>query len=29
MRDNWLSNHVFTSYDNVVDHCATQMGPSV
>ena len=21
MRDNWLSNRVFTSYDNVVDHC--------
>ena len=22
MRDNWLSNRVFTSYDNIVDHCA-------
>jgi len=21
MRDNWLSNRVFTSYDNIVDHC--------
>ena len=21
MRDNWLSNLVFTSYDNIVDHC--------
>ena len=21
MRDNWLSNRVFTSYDNLVDHC--------
>ena len=21
MRDNWLSNHIFTSYDNIVDHC--------
>ncbi len=21
MRDNWLSNLVFTSYDNLVDHC--------
>ena len=21
MRDNWLSNHVFRSYDAVVDHC--------
>ncbi len=20
MRDNWLSNRVFTSYDNIVDH---------
>jgi transposase len=19
--DNWLSNRVFTSYDNIVDHC--------
>ena len=21
MRDNWLSNRVFESYDNIVDHC--------
>jgi len=21
IRDNWLSNRVFTSYDNIVDHC--------
>ena len=21
MRDNWLSNRVFTCYDNIVDHC--------
>ena len=21
MRDNWLSNRIFQSYDNVVDHC--------
>ncbi len=21
MRDNWLSNRVFTCYDNLVDHC--------
>jgi hypothetical protein len=21
MRDNWLSNRVFTSYTNIVDHC--------
>jgi transposase len=21
MRDNWLSNRVFKSYDNIVDHC--------
>ena len=21
MRDNWLSNRVFRSYDNIVDHC--------
>jgi hypothetical protein len=21
VRDNWLSNRVFTSYDNIVDHC--------
>ena len=21
MRDNWLSNRVFNSYDNIVDHC--------
>jgi hypothetical protein len=21
MRDNWLSNRVFTSYPNIVDHC--------
>jgi len=21
MRDNWLSNRVFKSYDNLVDHC--------
>jgi transposase len=21
MRDNWLSNRVFTSYDDLVDHC--------
>ena len=21
MRDNWLSNRVFTFYDNIVDHC--------
>ena len=23
MRDNWLSNRVFTSYENLVDHCCT------
>lgn len=22
MRDNWLSNRVFTSYDDIVDHCS-------
>ena len=22
MRDNWLSNRVFTNYDGIVDHCA-------
>lgn len=22
MRDNWLSNRVFTCYENIVDHCA-------
>ena len=22
MRDNWISNRVFTCYDNIVDHCA-------
>ena len=21
MRDNWLSNRVFTSHENIVDHC--------
>ena len=21
MRDNWLSNWVFTSYENLIDHC--------
>ncbi len=21
MRDNWLSNRIFTSYDNLLDHC--------
>ncbi len=21
LRDNWLSNRVFTSYNNIVDHC--------
>ena len=21
MRDNWLSNRVFKSYDDIVDHC--------
>jgi transposase len=21
LRDNWLSNRVFTSYDDIVDHC--------
>ena len=21
LRDNWLSNRVFTSYDNLLDHC--------
>jgi hypothetical protein len=21
LRDNWLSNRIFTSYDNIVDHC--------
>lgn len=21
MRDNWLSNHIFTGYGNIVDHC--------
>jgi hypothetical protein len=21
LRDNWLSNHVFKSYDDLVDHC--------
>ena len=23
MRDNWLSNRVFKSYDELVDHCCT------
>jgi hypothetical protein len=22
MRDNWLSNRVFTSYENILDHCS-------
>ncbi len=22
MRDNWLSNRVYTSYDDIVAHCA-------
>ena len=22
MRDNWLSNHVFESHDEIVDHCS-------
>jgi hypothetical protein len=22
MRDNWLSNRVLTSYQNILDHCA-------
>jgi hypothetical protein len=21
MRDNWLSNRVFTSYEDILDHC--------
>jgi hypothetical protein len=21
MRDNWLSDRVFSSYENIVDHC--------
>ena len=21
MRDNWISNRVFTSYDDIIDHC--------
>jgi transposase len=21
MRDNWLSNHIFTSYQDILDHC--------
>jgi hypothetical protein len=21
MRDTWLSNRIFTSYENIVDHC--------
>lgn len=21
MRDNWLSNRIFKSYDDIVDHC--------
>ena len=21
MRDNWLSNRIFTSHDDIVDHC--------
>lgn len=21
MRDNWLSNHIFETYDDIVDHC--------
>jgi transposase len=23
MRDNWLSNRVFSSYDNIIDHCVS------
>ena len=23
MRDNWLSNRVFTSHDNLLDHCCS------
>ena len=23
LRDNWLSNHVFKSYDDLVDHCCS------
>ena len=22
MRDNWLSNRTFSSYDNIIDHCS-------
>ena len=22
MRDNWLSNRIFTSHDNIIDHCS-------
>ena len=21
MRENWLSNRIFTSHDNIIDHC--------
>ncbi len=23
LRDNWLSNHVFESYEDILDHCCT------
>jgi len=28
MRDNWLSNRVFKSYDDLVDHCCERLGTS-
>ena len=27
MRDDWLSNRVFTCYDNIVDHCTDVRSP--
>ena len=32
MRDNWLSNRVFGSYDEIVDHCCdagNKLGTSI
>jgi hypothetical protein len=28
IRDNWLSNRVFQSYDDIVDHCCFGLKPS-
>ena len=28
LRDNWLSNRVFESYENILDHCLLRMEPA-